>query len=239
MADLRDAARVAVIAAMVPELQPIVRALSLEPVSLEGARAYAGRSGGREVVGAVTSIGTRAAAEVTRRLLDANPPDHVIVVGICGGIDRRLAIGDLVLPEVVLDEASGAESRPVTLGGATPQGTLMTTDVLHNDPAEMDGFVRRGIVAVDMETAAIGAVAAARGIPWSVFRAISDWAGDPDVDADVVAMSRADGTPDPRAIARFLVAHPLRIPKLARLGAGMRTGVRVSSAAVLAALAAR
>jgi len=44
MADLRDAARVAVIAAMVPELQPIVRALSLEPVSLEGARAYAGRA---------------------------------------------------------------------------------------------------------------------------------------------------------------------------------------------------
>src|SRR5262245_13603582 len=99
MADLRDAARVAVIAAMVPELQPIVRALSLEPVPLGEARAYAGRSRGREVVGAVTSIGTRAATEVTRRLLDAHAVDHVIVVGICGGIDRRLAIGDLILPE--------------------------------------------------------------------------------------------------------------------------------------------
>jgi nucleoside phosphorylase len=184
-------------------------------------------------------MGTRAASEVTQRLLAAHAVDHVIVVGICGGIDRRFALGDLVVPEVVLDEASGVEARPVTLGSSAPRGTLMTTDVLHNDPTEMDGFLRRGIVAVDMETAAIGAVSAARGIPWSVFRAVSDWAGDPDVNADVVAMSRPDGTPDPWGIARFLVAHPLRIPKLARLGAGMRAAVRSSTTAALDALAAR
>jgi hypothetical protein len=59
------------------------------------------------------------------------------------------------------------------------------------------------------------------------------------VNADVVAMSRPDGTPDPWGIARFLVAHPLRIPKLARLGAGMRAAVRSSTTAALDALAAR
>jgi adenosylhomocysteine nucleosidase len=237
MADLKTARRVAVIAAMVPELDPIVRALSLERLPLDGARAYRGSAAGREIFAAVTSMGTRAATDVTRRLLDAHPADHVVVVGICGGIDRRLAIGDLVLPEVVLDEASGATFRPTTLGGAAPRGTLMTTDVLHNDPAEMDGFTSQGILAVDMETAAVGAVSEARGVPWSVFRAISDWAGDPDVDADLVGMSRADGTPDPWAVVRFLVKHPLRIPKLARLGAGMRLAVRNSTAPALAALA--
>jgi adenosylhomocysteine nucleosidase len=229
--------RIAVIAAMVPELRPIVRALALRPMSLDGAPAYSGRAGPREVVAAVTSMGTRAATEVTARLLARSQVEHVIVVGICGGIDRRLAIGDLVHPEVVIDEASGTAYRPTPLGAAKPRGILMTTDVLHNDPAEMPAFVQRGIVAVDMETAAIGAVAEARGVPWSVFRAISDWAGDPEVDAEVVGMSRPDGTPNPGAILRFLVRHPLRIPKLAKLGAGTRAAVQRSTSAALAALA--
>jgi adenosylhomocysteine nucleosidase len=236
MAELGGARRVAVLAAMVPELEPIVRALRLERMPLEGARAFRGRAGDREVVAAVTSMGTRAAAAVTRSLLDASPVDHVVVVGICGGVDRRLAIGDLVLPEAVLDEASGASYRPTTLGPSPPRGTLMTTDVLHTDPAEMAGLMSRGIVAVDMETAAIGAASEERGIPWSVFRAVSDRAGDPDVDADLVGMSHADGTPDPWGVARFLLKHPLRIPKLARLGAGMRLAVRTSTTAVLTAL---
>jgi nucleoside phosphorylase len=237
MTELGRSRRVAVLAAMVPELRPMLRALSLQPMPLGGTRAYSGRWQGHEIVAAVTSMGTHAATEVTDRLLDKSAVDHVLVVGICGGIDRRLTIGDLILPEVVIDEASGTAYRPTPLGVAKPTGVLMTTDVLHNDPAEMAAFVERGIVAVDMETAAIGAVAEARGIPWSVFRAISDWAGDPEVDTELMGMSRPDGTPDPRAILRFLLRHPLRIPKLAKLGAGMRAAVERSTSAALAALA--
>lgn len=228
--------RIAIVAAMVPELQPIVRALRLQPMPLGGARAHTGRLGEREIVAAVTSMGTRAATDVTDRLLERFPVDHVVVVGICGGIDRRRAIGDLITPEIVIDEASGTSHRPTPLRSAKPAGVLMTTDVLHNDPAEMAAFVARGIVAVDMETAAIGAVSEARGIPWSVFRAISDWAGDPDVDAEVMGMSHPDGTPNPRGILRLLLRHPLRIPKLAKLGAGMRAAVERSTSAALSAL---
>jgi len=43
--------------------------------------------------------------------------------------------------------------------------------------------------------------------------------GRPEVDADLLAMSRPDGTAEPRAVLRFLVKHPLRIPKLIRLAA--------------------
>ena len=234
-----SARRVAVLAAMVPELQPVVRALALQPLALGGARAYRGHAGGREVVAAVTTMGTHAAAEVTGRLLDAHAVDHVIVVGICGGIDRGLELGALVVPEAVLDEATGTQVHPTPLGGATARGTLLTTDVLHRDPAKLDDFRRRGVVAVDMETAAIGAASEARGIPWSVFRSISDWAGDPDVDAALVGMSNPDGTANPRAVLRFVLTHPRRIPKLARLGAGMRLAVRNSTAAALAALSRR
>ncbi|MEZ5206711.1 MAG: hypothetical protein R2690_06960 [Acidimicrobiales bacterium] len=80
-------------------------------------------------------------------------------------------------------------------------------------------------MAVDMETAAIALVAAARGVPWSVLRAISDRAGDPLVDDELLAMTRADGSADIGATARYLIRHPGRIPHLARLGRGMRAAV--------------
>jgi hypothetical protein len=96
-----------------------------------------------------------------------------------------------------------------------------------------------GVIALDMETAAIAAECAARGVPWSVCRAVSDRAGDPAVDAALLGMTRADGTPDPRAVVRYVATHPHRIAKLVRLGRGMHAAVRRSTAAALAALAAR
>jgi hypothetical protein len=110
---------------------------------------------------------------------------------------------------------------------------LLTTDVLHNQPEDLEEMIAEGIVAVDMETAAIGAVAEDRGIPWTAFRAISDRAGDPLVDAAVVGMSNADGSPNLPAVLRYVVTHPHRIPTLARLGKGMRAAVARSTAATL------
>lgn len=239
MAGLSEARRVAVLAAMVPELRPIVRALGLRPWAAGGACAYAGTVGSREVVAAVTSMGTRAARGAARRLLDAAAVDHVLVVGICGGIDRRLGLGDLISPERVVDEASGCEYRPSPLGGAPARGALLTTDVLHDDPAEVAALAARGFVAVDMETAAIGAESEGRGIPWAVFRAVSDFAGDPQVDGELIGLSHPDGRANPRAIVRFLLTRPHRITKLVRLGAGMQRAVRTSTGAALAALAGR
>lgn len=234
--DLSAATRVAVLAAMLPELRPIVRRLGMGPLDLGGTRAHRASAGGREVVAAVTSMGTAAATDVTRRLLDAHPVDHVVVVGVAGAVDPGLHIGALVVPAVVLDEASGEERRPVPLGGNRPAGTLMTTDVLHTDLTAIEALRRQGIVALDMETAAIGAVAEERGIPWSVFRAISDRAGDPRVDAAVVGLSNPDGSPNATAVARFAVTRPHRLPGLAGLAKGLRLAVRTSTDAVVDAL---
>ncbi|MBM4244278.1 MAG: hypothetical protein FJ148_10740 [Deltaproteobacteria bacterium] len=229
--------RVAIVAAMVPELQPLVRALGLVPAALPGARAFRGSHGSLAIAATVTGMGTRAAGDVTTRLLEAFPADRVLVVGICGGVGREVAIGDLVLPARVVDEASGCVLRPKPLGG-TPRGVLLTSDTLHTDPATLTRFAAEGIVAVDMETAAIGMACATRGIPWSVFRAVSDVAGDTDLGPDLVGMSNADGTPNPGTIARFLVANPRRIPAMIRLGRGMRAGVERSTSALLTALPA-
>lgn len=234
--ELASARRVAILAAMVPELAPVVRGLALRPVAVGGTRTYAGRAGDVEVVATVTTMGTRAARDATERLLDAYAVDHVVMLGVCGGIDRGLGVGDLVVPEQVIDETSGRAFRPAPLGGATARGTLLTTDRLHRDPVELDTLRSRGVVAVDMESAAVGAVAEERGIRWSVSRAVSDRAGDPDVDEELVAMSNPDGTARPAAVLRFVLRRPRRIVALARLGAGLRAAVKSSTAPVLAAL---
>jgi adenosylhomocysteine nucleosidase len=230
-----DGRRVAVIAAMVPELRPLVRRWRLARGPYPDTIVRRGSSGRYEIIAAVTCMGTAAARGVTERVLGTFAVDHVIVVGVAGAVSPDVSVGDLVVPEVVVDEGTGQVVHPVPLQVAA-KGCLLTTDLLHNEPDELQGFIDNGVVAVDMETAAIGAVCEARQVPWSVFRAISDRAGDPAVDEAVVGLAKADGSADPAAIARFVITRPTSLPTLARLGRGLNRAVTVSTNAVLDAL---
>lgn len=238
MGGIPAGARVGIFAAMAPELRPLVRRLDLRPEASDGGRVFRGRAGDHAVVAAVTSIGTRAAAACASRLLDAEPVEHVCVLGVAGGIAPDLAIGALLDPDAVVDEATGALLHPTSAGVDAPHGLLLTTDRLYSSPADLARLRRAGYAAVDMETAAIGAAAHARGLGWSVFRAISDRAGDPRTDSRVLGLVNPDGTPDLRAALQFALIHPWRIPTLARLGRGMRLAVRASTDALLRALGA-
>jgi nucleoside phosphorylase len=229
--------RIAFLAPMRSELRPLVRRLRLRPRAGE-AGVYEGRAGAAEVVAATAGIGTRAAARAAERVLAAGPVDLVVVVGVAGGVGPRVALGALIVPERVVDLATGAEHRPAALGGAAPRGTLATSDALIADPAELARLEREGVVALDMETAAVAAVCERRGRPWAVFRAISDRAGDPAVDPAVLALVGPDGRPDLRALARFLLPRPWRALRLARLGRDLRRATHAAAAAAVESLAA-
>jgi nucleoside phosphorylase len=122
--------RVAVLAPMRSELRPLVGPLGLARSRSGDRDLYTGAIGRLEVVAALAGIGTRAAARATERVLDAGAVDRVVVVGIAGGIGPDVAIGDLVVPDLVVDVASGARHRPTPLGTAEPRGTLATSDAL-------------------------------------------------------------------------------------------------------------
>jgi adenosylhomocysteine nucleosidase len=231
-----DVERVAVIAAMVQELKPTAEALGLERQPAGDGVVFLGEANGRQVAATVTSMGTHAATTATERLLNAHPADYVIMVGIAGGISPDLAIGEVIMPERVTNEMTGEEVHPTPLGDLAPRGTLLTTDIFHNQPEEMAGFIDRGIIAVDMETAAVGAVSEARGLPWSAIRAISDRAGDPNVDGAVLGLSNPDGSARPGAVVKYVVTRPWRVPTLARLGRGMQAAVKNSTELLLATL---
>jgi NAD(P)H-hydrate repair Nnr-like enzyme with NAD(P)H-hydrate epimerase domain len=87
-----------------------------------------------------------------------------------------------------------------------------------------------------METAAIAAVCERRACAWSVFRAISDRAGDPAVDPAVLALAGADGRPDALVVARYLASRPWRIPLLLRLARDSSRAARAAASAAARAL---
>jgi nucleoside phosphorylase len=219
---------------MRPELRPLLAPLRLRPGDATGL--LRGAVGRVEVVAAMTGVGLRAGTRAAERVLDAGGVAHLVVVGVAGGIGPSVAIGDLVVPEVVIDLATGAEHRPARLGDAPPRGALASSDLLLTDPAEAARLAARGVVAVDMETAAIAAVCERRGCPWSVFRGISDRADDGSTDPAILGLVDPDGNPDLRAVVRFLVRQPWRVPQLLRLARGLRAATTAAADAAVRAL---
>jgi adenosylhomocysteine nucleosidase len=229
---------VAFVCAMPMELAPLVRSLSLTKHALGTVEAAVGRIGSRPVVAVVTGMGTALAAAGVEALVAATALERVVVVGITGAISDELPIGALVYPDRVVDGASGAEFRPDPLGPGTPQGTMWTSDSLITDPATLDGLRRDGVVALDMETAAIAEVCRRHAIPCSVFRAVSDRATDGSVDDEVFHLSHQDGTPDAKAVAAYVLRHPGRVPALARMAKGSRLATEQAASAAIAAVTA-
>jgi nucleoside phosphorylase len=227
---------VAFVCAMPVELAPLTKRLRLHRTELGGGGARAGQlDDGRDVVAVVTGMGTQLATAGTQRLLEAVTPERVVVVGIAGAVHDDTPLGSLVVPEQVVDAASGRAHRPEPLGDHVPRGVLWTTDVI-TPPTELPPLRARGVVALDMETAAVALACEERGVAWSVVRAISDRATDGSVDDEVFHLSRQDGTPDPAAVARYVVRHPGRVPQLARLGRAMRLATERAADAAIAAV---
>ena len=218
------------------ELRPLVRTLSLKRARSGDDAILSGAVGQVDVVATTTGIGTRAAARAAERVLDSTRIDHLIVVGIAGGIGPTVDIGDLVVPALVTDLSTGAEYRPTLLGSTAPRGTLVTSNELLVDQVELARLERLGVIAIDMETSAIAAVCESRHCPWSVFRAISDRADDGSSDATVFGLAGPDGRPNLAALSRFLLSKPWRVPELARLARGMKLAANTAASGVVSAL---
>jgi adenosylhomocysteine nucleosidase len=229
-----DPAPLAFVCAMPMELRPLARKLGLRRETVGGVELSRGSLDGRPVVATVTGMGTALAGAGIRRLLDAVTPARVLVVGITGAVDDETVLGTVVRPARVIDAATGREHEHHPPDPGPTAGAMWTTDVI--TPAdELPALRARGVVALDMETAAIAEACEAGGVPWTVVRAYSDRATDGSVDDEVFHLSHQDGTPDPAAVARYVLRHPNRLPTLARMA---RTATKATANAADAAITA-
>ena len=227
--------RIAFIFAMPIELAPLVRKLSLTETEIGGVPVHTGAVNGREIIAIVTGMGLELATAGTRRLLDAVPVKWVLVVGITGALESETPIGTLVNPEVVVNSQTGREFRPTPLIDGTPAGKMWTAVGMTTDARDLEALRAQGVISLDMETAAIADLCDTRGIPWTVLRVISDRANDGTTDDEVFRLSNMDGTPNPRAIIRYFLLHPQRIPRMARLAKGAMKATELAADAAIQA----
>ncbi len=223
---------IALLCAMTSELRPLARALSLRSVTMPELRVVMGTVGGHLVVGTVIGIGPERAEGATERLLHAVSFSRVVLAGVSGGVADALPIGQVVAPAEVVDQRGGERLVPSRPGVLDPEGVLVTCASLQVGPGVLGALRDEGVTAVDMETAGVGAVCDARGLPWTVYRAISDRLCDDLVDDSILALTRPDGTTDLAAVVRMVARHPGEIRRLAAIGKDTGAALRALSAVV-------
>ena len=195
---------IVVLAPMPLELDAVVEAFGLERSGVAGG-GWTGRVGSSTVSAHLTGMGPARAGEQAFHLLDGSRPDvphvdHVMVVGVCGGLDPDLPVGTVLHPDVVVDESTGAAYRHVPPGGWPAVGGIVTTAEVSFDVAHSRQLAAEGFLGVDMETSAVARACVARDRPWSVHRCISDRYVDGLLDPRIVALTDADGTVDIDAV---------------------------------------
>lgn len=117
----------------------------------------------------VGGIGVKAAARAARMVLDLGQARALVSAGSAGALKPELKVGYVFRPATVIDAATG--KRFAVQGG---RGTLVTAaDIL--GPAEKKELASRFPAdAVDMEAAAVAAVAQERGVEFMAIKSISD-----------------------------------------------------------------
>lgn len=118
---------------------------------------------------------------------------RIVLYGWCGSLAQSLRIGDLFMPtDALSEEGTSAHYQPtplpivdtlhrdllkalIGLGHAPRQGMIWTTDAVYRETREkVASLGARGILAVDMEYAALRTVAAFRGVSLAAVLLVSD-----------------------------------------------------------------
>jgi adenosylhomocysteine nucleosidase len=228
--------RVAVLAPMQPELKAIVKSFGLKATPSDAVFSHAGVVGAWWVGSLVTGMGPESARQATHRALSAGSIDHVMVIGIAGGLDPALPIGSLLVPERVQLYPDGPVFGSHPIAPRRAAGSLMTTDGLFDNDDVWKSILKKGFGAVDMEAAGVAEVCEGAGVNWSVYRGISDRPDEHIVDQAVFSLSKPDGSADPVAVAKYLARDPRRAKALAHLNKCMQLAARTAADAAFADL---
>jgi adenosylhomocysteine nucleosidase len=183
---------------------------------------------------AVSGIGRDAAEAATRALVESGV-SALMTFGMAGGLDPALEAGSVVLPceLIAADGTRFVASRSwrervaaaVSPLRAVTEGNLLTSARAIDTPTEKTAAFRAtGAAAVDMESAAVAAIACNHNLPFIAVRVIVDTAADK-LPRAVVNASRAGKVHIGRLIAGLVVA-PGEIAALIRLAQRYRIAMR-------------
>lgn len=173
-----------------------------------------------------------ANAEKAANRLVQQGAKRLISWGCAGALAPVLRAGDLVLPERVrgndqqdLTTAPAWRERVANLLASqqtVSAGALLESNGIVDQSAEKRTlFEQTGAAALDMESAAIGRVAASTELPFLVVRAVADPAA-MNLPQAVVQALDANGQVKLGRLLAFLMTHPWELGGLVRLGIHFR-----------------
>ena len=176
--------------------------------------------------------------EGIRRWADRHPePERpVILVGLAGGLDPRLATGTVVIASEVMDSHGRRITPPLanSLGIDAEQGRVTTAGRLVASPEAKLALARStGARIVDQESDHFAEIARIRGWTWGVIRVI----GDSSEEAIPTALERFvdhEGRTRFKAVATEIFQRPSLIPVLRRIRRQSRSALENLAASLLA-----
>ena len=137
---------------------------------------------GKRLVVVESGVGAEAAARATRALIVGHHPRWIISTGFAGGLDPRLAQGDILMADEIVD----SQGRKLAIDFRLPHGAaqmprglhvgrLVTVERIVGEPAAKQALAEHhAALAVDMESWAVADVCREEKIRCLAIRAISD-----------------------------------------------------------------
>jgi adenosylhomocysteine nucleosidase len=182
----------------------------------------------------LSGMGADAARSACAALLAAGARS-LLSWGCAGGLDATVRTGTVIIAAHVAG-STGIMWSPArqwsdrvagAVGDAVPvvRGTLVCPDEMVHAPADKRALARRGMIAVDMESAAVAETAEHAGVPWIVVRAVADTAAMV-VPTSVTDAVGAAGRLSLLRLARALLRRPEEILLLPPLARGFRGALR-------------
>lgn len=190
---------------------------------LAAVRAGIGKSSGRLIfrAGMGPESAARCAEEIRRKIA---APRWVISTGICGGLDSRLRIGDVVISAETIDAQSGRRVSSESASGMAAWisdaldhagiknfcgKTVCTRETVFSRNDKRALGEKFGAIAVDMESAALFGAFDPALTNCLVMRTVSDTA-DEDLPPEIVNFLDADGSLRLGKITQFVLKRPTK-----------------------------
>ena len=141
----------------------------------EPIRHTTGQWGARKTVLVQTGPGYRRATEASQWAFRQWQPRRAVMIGFAGGLDPKLAVGDVVVADQLLSPVAPslpATSLSLPMVRVGPIVTARELVATATDKRRL--FEQTAALAVDLESYAVARVSQDRQVPFSAIRAISD-----------------------------------------------------------------
>ncbi len=188
----------------------------------------AGGPEGGSINVALSGVGQKRAAAGASLLLQEGA-DALLGLGISGGLSPELKAGDLVLASAVMDEGGeihGLDKGAVEFaskaldnnGISVRQGPIISTEKpLLDGSAKKKFYQKTGALAIDMESAGLASVAAKKGVPFFIMRAVSDEAGEAVSPELYACLDEKFGVVRPGQLLGNCIRRPAMVKEMMRL----------------------